>query len=124
MISAVPNFTCDCALAAVDSPLEGEAGSRAGARAWRGITPAESNRHPPPHPSPSRGEGAACRSLGVKYDNPALKGGGRRKLLARSHAAPALFGGCGLNPARLRHEAIQGVTLRSRKPQAELGAAP
>src|SRR5437016_3817463 len=77
---------------------------RGGGRLARGCASLEGynasriKQTPPPHPSPSRGEGAACRSLGVKYDNPALKGGGRRKLLARSHAAPALFGGCGLNP--------------------------
>src|SRR5262249_39574976 len=34
----------------------------------RGAARAASNKHPPPHPSPTRGEGAQCRLLGVKCD--------------------------------------------------------
>src|SRR6266699_179055 len=52
--------TAKVRLAPVTSPLEGEVGSRA-ERVSRegGIRPA-SNEYPPPHPSPSRGEGGEC----------------------------------------------------------------
>jgi hypothetical protein len=51
-------------LAPVTSPLVGEVGLRA-LRASRegGMGSAESNKHPPPHPSAPRGEGAECGSL-------------------------------------------------------------
>src|SRR5437879_7675237 len=59
-------------LAPVTSPLVGEVGSR-GKRANRegGTISAESARHPPPHPSPTRGEGAERGSVRVKCDSPA-----------------------------------------------------
>src|SRR5437588_13061703 len=72
------DFAFGSRLAPVTSPLVGEVGSRA-ARASRegGLGSAETNRYPPPHPSPTRGERAVCRSLGAKCDSPALKGEGR-----------------------------------------------
>src|SRR6266852_1862306 len=82
-----------CQRAPVNSPLAGEVGSRV-LRASRegGSGSAESNKHPPPHPSPVStsdvsdldqlstaelgntrvrlGEGADCGALGVKCDRP------------------------------------------------------
>src|SRR6266704_3337270 len=54
-------------LAPNTSPLVGEVGSRA-LRASRegGIRSSESNKHPPPHPSPTRGEGGDCGSASVR----------------------------------------------------------
>ncbi len=81
-------------LAPVTSPLVGEVGSRAIrnrrlsisafilaksetsdlARASRegGIRSAESNKHPPPHPSPTRGEGAECGLLRAICGSPGV----------------------------------------------------
>src|SRR5207244_13635349 len=44
-------------LAPVTSPL---GGSTARSAIGRGYRAAESNKYPPPHPSPTRGEGAEC----------------------------------------------------------------
>src|SRR5437870_2505570 len=55
-------------LARVTSPLVGEVGSSAlRASRERGIGCTESNRYPPPHPSPTRGEGAERGLLGAKF---------------------------------------------------------
>jgi FO synthase len=80
-------------LAPVTSPLVGEV-DRPKAGREGGMTPAESNKHPPPHPSPTRGEGAECGSLGDKCDSRALvpsrRGLSLGKLLARASAGDGL----------------------------------
>src|SRR5262249_31302924 len=54
-------------LARVTSPCAGKVGSRAVRANWEGGTEWEqSNNHPPPHPSPARGEGADCGSVSAR----------------------------------------------------------
>src|SRR5262249_40276203 len=61
-------------LAPITSPLEGEVGSRAMLPSPEGGTrAAESDKYPPPHPSPPRGEGGHCRSLTANQICPARR---------------------------------------------------
>src|SRR5262249_23509761 len=69
-----------CQLSADTSPLVGEVASRAErARREGGLHPAESDKHPPPHPSPIRGESGDWSSASVQFRIDVSGIGGRRQ---------------------------------------------
>jgi polar amino acid transport system ATP-binding protein len=64
---------------------------------------AQSNTHPPPHPSPSRGEGGDCGSLGATY--------ARSASLPMSEARPPILEIRGLRKSFGHLEVLRGIDL-------------